>query len=343
MRKATPTSIAPLCRQLSFMLGAGVRIKDVMTIMSDTPTKDSKQQLALRSATSGIMRGESLSSALEETGYFPGFMCNMCRIGEISDNLPKVMTLVADYYEEQARNREEIKSALLYPAIVASMMTAMIFVAVLYVLPNYALMFEASDVPLPALTRVLLATSNVLAMYWFLIIPATICVILAPVAFARTTVGRNWLESSLLYLPIYRQMINLHIVQALSLLLQSGQSLSDAVLAVSGVTNNKRIASDLQQLSAGLHEGTAFWLLLSMRPYIDQSLVGMARVGEETGNMASVFEQANAYSQYRFQQMSKRMNKFIEPAVTLILGLVLGLVMLSIILPTFAMTELVGF
>lgn len=333
-----------LCRQMSFMLDAGVGLRVVMTVLTETSSKrksDNKQHKALRSTLEGIMRGESLSRALEEANYFPDFMCNMCRIGELGDNLPKVMSLLADYYEETAKNRSEIKSALIYPAIVASMMLIMIVVAVLYVLPNYAMMFEATDIQLPTLTLVLLGISSVIMTRWWLVLPIVFLIIMVPITVVRTETGRHWYEFVLLQIPVYRQMVSLNIVQALSLLLQSGQPLSDGMLAVSGVIPNKRVAHDILMISAGLQEGASFWSLLAEVPYIDHVIVSMARVGDETGNMALIFEHASYYSQYRFKEMSKRLNKTVEPVVILVLGLILGLVMLSIILPTFAMTEFV--
>jgi len=126
-------------------------------------------------------------------------------------------------------------------------------------------------------------------------------------------------------------------------MLESGQPLSEAVLAVSSIIPNKQVAQDLQQVAAGLQEGASFWMLLGEVAYMDPNLINMARIGEETGNMPQVFTHASEYSRYQFKQMSLRLNKLVEPAVTLVLGLVLGLVMLSIILPTFAMTELVGY
>ena len=343
--QATPVILASLCRQISFMLGSGVSLKSSLMVLLHG--KKSRVQHNLQNVLDGIMSGESLSHALEKTNFFPMFMCNMCRIGEMSDNLPAVMALLADYYEEMSRNHDEIKAALLYPAIVSAMMLAMILVAVLYVLPSYAMMFEASDVPLPALTRGLLAISGVLLTRWWIVLPVTLLIIAVPIAFVRTERGRSWLEFILLYTPpvsiVYRRIVNLHILQAMSLLLQSGQPLPAAILSVSGIMPNKLVANDLQEVAAGLQEGETFWVLLANIPYIDQIVIGMARVGEETGNMAQVFEHASGYSRYQFQQMSKKLNKMVEPTVTLILGLVLALVMLSIILPTFAMTEFVGY
>jgi len=346
-RNAPPTVLAGLCRQISFMLGAGVTLKVVMTVLIDNPAKNRRLQTSLRNVLNGIMGGASLSRVLEETRYFPVFMCNMCRIGEISDDLPRVMELLADYYEEMARNKDEIKSALLYPAVVAVMMLVMILVAVLYVLPHYALVFAVSEVPLPFLTQGLLGVSNVLMTRWWLVLPGIAIVLMAPIAIVRTPAGRSRFEWGLLNVPlismVYRQIINLHIVQAMALLLQSGQPLADAVLAVSEVISNKQVSNDLEQVAAGLQEGAAFWTLLMDINYMDATVISMARVGEETGNMAKAFSHADTYSRHQFRQMTKRLNKLVEPVITLALGLVLAVVMLSIILPTFAMTELVGY
>ena len=345
-RQASPSMLSELCQQTAYMMEAGVSIKSAMTVLADNPTKDRSMRNNLQATLDGIIEGNSLSRSLEETKYFPEFMCNMCRMAELSNNMTKVMFLLADYYGEIARNREEIKSILLYPAIVAVMMLAMILVSVLYVLPHYALMFEISDVPLPVLTQVLLEISNLLITHWWVLIPITILLIMLPVLFLRTDAGRSWLEYTMLYIPplsvVYKQLVNLHIVQSMALLLQSNQTLADATLAVSTIIPNRKVKYDLQKVVAGLQEGNDFWILLSKIKYIDPIVISMARVGAETGNMAQVFNYASTYSRYRFQQMTRRLNKLVEPIITLVLGLILGIVMLSIILPAFAMTDLVG-
>ena len=345
-RYGTPIVLGSLCRQVSFMLEAGVTIRAAIIILAESPAKNRYLRISMRKVLNGIMGGESLSQALEVSGYFPEFMYNMCRIGEMADNLPMVMSLLADYYEEMARNRDDIKSALLYPAVVAVMMIAMILAAVLYVLPHYALIFEISDAPLPILTQRLLWLSDLMITWWWIIWPVVTLLIMTPVLVARTAAGRLWLEYGLLNIPpisiVYRKMVNLHIVQAMTLLLQSGQTLADGVLAVSSVIANKRVQRDLQRVVAGLQEGVAFWVLLGDISYIDPAVASMVRVGEQTGKMAQVFGQASDYNRHQFRQMVKRLNKMVEPVITLVLGLMLGLVMLSIILPTFGMAEFIG-
>lgn len=352
-QKANTAALAELCRQMSFMLSAGLGLRSLMTVLAEgsgggfaykSQGKSPYMRYALRKTLDGIMRGESLSNAFESTGFFPSFMCNMCQIGEMSDDLPRVMALLADYYEESARNRDEIKAALMYPAVVSFMMLLMILMALIFVLPHYALVFMVSDVPLPFLTRALMGFSDIIMAHWYLLLPAALALIIAPAALLRTSFGRSCFEYCLLNLPplskVYRQMVNLHFVQAMALLLQSSQPLAEAVLAASGIIANKWVARDLQEVAAGLQGGTAFWLLLGRIAYIDPSVSSLARVGEETGNMAEVFNHALEYSRYKFGRLTKQLNKLVEPAISLVLGLVLALVMLSIILPTFAMTDL---
>lgn len=343
-KAASLDSLAPLCRQISFMLSAGVGLRSAMTVLVENPSKNKGEQISLRAVLEGIMGGDSLSDSFEGTGYFPALMCSMCRIGEISDSLPRAMELLADYYEESSRSRDEIKSILLYPILVMIMTFAMVLIAVLFVLPIYATMFEASDEPLPALTQGMLWVGDLLMTRWWLVLPAGVLLVTAPTYFfRRTVVGRGWLDCALLFVPPYRQMVNLHIVQALSLLLQSGQPLADSVLAVSGIITNKRVAHSLQQVAAGLQQGAAFWILLGGVPAIDPVVASMAKVGEETGDMGKSFEYADSYSRHRFQQLSRRLKTLIEPVMTVVVGLILALVMTAIITPAFAMTEVVGF
>jgi len=336
-RMVSAKELAELCRQTAFMLGAGVPLKGALEVLVE---RYSGLQLVLDM----IMRGESLSRALENAGNFPAFMSNMCRIGELSDNLPQVMAHLADYYEQIQRTKDELGATLMYPAIVAAAMLVTIVVAVTFVLPQYAMIFAASGVALPVFTQWLLDASNAITTGWYWIIPAFVLVLLMPVIIYRHTRGRRVFEYAFLYMPvvsgIYRQVVNLRIVQAMTLLLQSGMSLEASVLAVAQITDNSIVKQDLENIVAGLSEGAIFWSQLAATAYIDPLLISMARVGEESGNMAQSFKYAHIYSTHQFEQMSRRLNKLVEPVITLTLGLFLGIVMLSIILPTFALTDL---
>ena len=343
--KPRASGIAEICRMTGIMLESGINLKQVILVLANG-SKDKKLKSCLDTTLDGIEKGGTLSDSLAASEYFPAFVCDMCHVGELSNRLPKIMTLLADYYEEVAKNRDEIKSALMYPAIIAVMMFLLIVAAVLYVLPHYALIFETSDAPLPALTQTLLGFSGFVTGNPLLSLLSLAAVIMLPALFLRSKPGKLGLERILLKAPfisdIYKQKINLHISQVMALFLESGRPLAEAVLSLAGTLPNSIIQNDFQKLSAGLQEGLSFWPQLEGLGYIDPLIVNMCKVGEETGNMAKVFNHAHNYSRDKLRRTTGRLNKLAEPVVTIILGLVLGLVMLAIIMPTFAMTEFIG-
>jgi len=127
------------------------------------------------------------------------------------------------------------------------------------------------------------------------------------------------------------------------MLMRTGQPLVESVLAASSVVENSYVRDDMQRVAAGIEGGAAFWMQLANVTYINRLLISMARVGEETGDLPKTFEYVRRYANRQFEIMTRGLNKLIEPIITIILGVLLGAVMLSIILPTFALTDLVGF
>ena len=116
--QAQPRTLAETCRQMAFLLEAGVPLKSALAVVG----KDANPQGRLRNSSpkrllqahlqatlDGVLGGVGLSQALAQTGYFPKFMCSMCRLGEASDNLAQIMAHLSDYYEQRARTTDEIK------------------------------------------------------------------------------------------------------------------------------------------------------------------------------------------------------------------------------------------
>lgn len=328
------------CRKMEVLLTAGIPIKKaVLLLAGQEPLRDT-----LVKVHAGIMQGKSLSAAMTGAGVFPPFFCGMCRIGEMTARLPQVMSQLAAFYERQSQMEDELRAALVYPAAVTSMMLAVTVIAVVFVLPGYSRVFAAAGAELPLFTRALMRLSDALAGNMFLVLAGLGAVILSAALFLRSASGRLCVHYCCLYAPairgVYRLHINLRLSQALVLLLSSGQRLTDAVPAAAGIITNNLVLRDWARLTAGLAEGRPFWLLLSRIAYIDPMLVNMAQVGEETGRLSMTVGLCRDHFEREHLLQIRRLNKLVEPAITIVLGLVLGLVMLAVILPTFALTDI---
>jgi len=326
--------LALFCRKLTYLLAAGLPIKAALPILQGK-SLGLTLGAVLPQVHKRVMKGDSFSDALKLEGVFPEFMIGYIAIGEKTAQLAKVCGKLADYYEQQAKTRQALFAALMYPTAVLLMMFGVIVLAMVTVLPGYARIFEASNIALPVITAMLLDASAFLTENIILLSGGFLIAIITIGIFIGSKPGKDLISGAELNISILRQAVNLHLTQALSLLLASGIRLSEAVLLCMGLTDNVRVKRDLQELSKNLSEGLGFSDSLDAIPYIDPLLRDLARVGEKTGDLAQSMERCLDYFVADYKHNITRANKLIEPIITLVMGILIALVMLAVVLPTF--------
>ena len=338
--KASLRELSVFCRKMSFLLGAGIPIKSALSVISEQLPGRGISRL-LPGINTKVAQGESFSAAVKATGAFPSFFCGFVAIGEATAKLPSVMEQLADFYDDQAQTKDELVAALLYPIVVTVMMLGVIVLAVTLVLPGYSRIFDASGVSLPALTRGLLHMSEFLIANNLLVAGVLLGVFLLVILFMRSNRGRDLAAAVSLRIPIARQGVNFRLTQALYLLLSAGLPVFQAIPLAGEVMDNVRVRRDLSKISAQLGMGKPFWEVLSKLRYIDPLLIDLARVGEETGKLTQTMEKCQNYYAQAYRKAIRRLNKMVEPAITLVLGVGLGIIVLAVILPTFELATVI--
>lgn len=332
--------LAVFCNKLAFMLGAGVSLQEALPVLVET-AGGRMLRAVLPEVHNRILQGESFARACTAVQVFPFFMCGFIRVGEETARLGEVCTQLGDYYQRRAQATSELTAALLYPIAVLIMMAAVMVVAVAMVLPGYAAVFAASDVALPALTRALLAFSQFIAAHGVWLGVGLVAFTLALLLFLRSERGisfRAWVQ---LKFPLYRMGVNVQIAQVLSLMLSAGQTLSAALPLCAQITANPRIARDLTKAATAIATGRPLWASLDDIPYLDPLLINLARIGEASGTLTKTLTRAHAHFDVHYNQQLRRLNKLVEPIITLAMGIGLALVMLAIVLPTFELATVV--
>jgi len=338
--KAPFRELSVFSRKLSFLLDAGVSIKAALSIVSEQLHGRVLRRL-LPGLTTRVEQGESFSNAISATGAFPAFFHGFVGIGESTATLPQVMEQLADFYDNRAQTRDELTAALLYPIIVSIMMLGAMVLAVTFVLPGYSRIFAATDTPLPTLTRGLMHASEFMAANAVLVAIAFFTIPVGTIFIAKSKQGRETLAALELRIPFMRLGINFRLTQALHLLLSAGLPVSQALPLAEDVISNIRVRRDLSKISAQMSAGKPFWETLAALPYIDPLLIGFAKVGEEAGRMPQTMEKCQAYYSQSYSRALKRLNKLVEPIITLVLGVGLGIIMLAVILPTFELATVI--
>jgi type II secretory pathway component PulF len=196
-------------------------------------------------------------------------------------------------------------------------------------------MFAAQDVALPGLTRGLLALSAAFVQYGVYWVMGLALFIGGAVFFLRSETGNVFSSWVQMKFGLYRLHINVQLARVCVLMLDAGQTLGAAINMCAKISQNKRVVSDFEGIDTALAAGTPFWSALGEITYIEASLVGMCRVGEDSGRLSATLAACLAHLQDEYSRRLRRLSKLAEPIITIVLGVLMALVMLAVVLPTF--------
>ena len=326
------------CEQVSFMLEAGISVLQAVDIVAKQAFAHSIK-IALLDISDRLSKGYSLSSAMDGCRIFQPFMINMIEVGETMGRLDIVFSQLAAYYKKKASNRRELSAALLYPFIVVIMMLAVSIIALVYILPNFTSIYASMDASLPWMTRLMINASVFLRDNLLLISVAPLLLACMTGFYLRTPRGKYVYSWLLLYLPvvktIYRTLSGLNFAKSVSLLLDAGIPLYQAMEKTKGVMDNIILDRWIDNMMTGLVNGKSLSAMIREKNYFDSLLCDMIKIGEETGRLPKLMNSSAEYAQSRVDNSIKRINKLVEPILMIILGIVLGFVLMAILLPVF--------
>lgn len=292
-----------------------------------------------------ILEGKSVSQSLRAyEKYFPSFMINMVKAGESTGNLPETMKNLADYFEREYNFDSQIKMALVYPAIVFTMMFIVLGIAVGFVIPNYAQIFLESGTDLPLLTRFVIVVGNFIVKNYFWIFLFCLLAILFIKVFLKTDHGKFFYGKMLFKSPlskIYRPRVNFLFAQVFGMMINAGVDIIFALESVKEVLNNKFLDKDFDVMIQNIKCGTSLSQTVSESKIFSYILVSMINVGENSGNLSETMFNMQRYFSNEFQNKLAMAQKYFEPFIIVIVGIILGIVMIAIVEPTFMISDII--
>jgi type IV pilus assembly protein PilC len=340
-RRISSADLATLCQRLAFITGAGIQLPQAFQTLSEQYEKPYISKV-LANIHQSLLRGRSLSAGVADSPL-PNFMAALCRAGETTGSLSEVFENLTVFYQNEAKSRQSLAGALLYPALVTVMMLAVIVMAVTMLIPNYAAIFASEGITLPLPTRVLMAASGFIMNYGFVALIILFAVAAGAVLAFRTPRGRYLLGYIKLHLPVLgklnRKYVNLRFCQCMGMLLKAGRSAPEAIESVKPVLGNTYLSPILTRLRTGLTQGRKMSDLMREANCFEPMLINMVHIGEETGSLPQILTQCAEYFQAETARSAELVGKLAEPLVTIVLGAVMAFVMLSVILPTFTLVN----
>lgn len=336
--------VAFFCRQMYFIISSGLSISlGIDTIIKQCDSKLLKQELI--KIKEGILKGSSLSECMANSNKFPSLLCSMVQIGEESGKLYTVMEEMEKHYTKEASTLEDIKSAMIYPAFVLVAMIIVIFISLLYLIPNYTVIFLSQEIPLPLPTRVLINSSNFVRGYYIFIFVFLINLLLVLFYINKSIKFKNYRDKVIINIPIFKKYFNLitalRISQAMSIMLDAGVPILNAIDISKNLINNNEFKSVMENIHQEVKKGISITDAIEKSNFFHLVLINMVSIGEESGKLSESLQKSADYFDKEVSIIINRMKKLIEPVITIVIGLILGFIMLAIMLPTLYLTNVI--
>jgi type II secretory pathway component PulF len=345
-RRIKTDDIGLFTQQLGDLLKAGVPINRALATLQAQTSNAAFSEL-IGELAKEISSGRSLHESLARyPKHFPPLYTSMVRAGETGGFLEDVLHRLAAFIDKDADLRSRVKAALAYPALLIVLGTAAIIFLMVFFIPRFSEIFVKLGSQLPASTRIVMAVSYFMRDYWM--IPVSL-VVLAPVVWKRVTStfgGRHTVDRIKLATPVYgdvtRKSAIARFTRTLGTLLKSGVPILSGLAIAKEAMGNAVLMRDIEEAAAGVKQGRSLAEILRRSRGFPAMVVDMIAVGEESGNLDEVLVNlADSYD----QQVDRSVKVFIslfEPALLVVMASIVGFVVISMLLPVFTLSSMMG-
>jgi type II secretory pathway component PulF len=342
-RKPKLQELATFTRQLSNLLKCGMPLTVALQSMSHLETKGIPSDVS-KTLKQDVMEGESLSDSMsKQPGIFSELYRNMVQAGEQSGALVDVLSRLSEHYERFADVQSKFKSAMIYPCIVASVGVVIIIFFMTFMLPKFMQIFEGLKIELPWATQMLMSTSKVFSVYWWLMLAIVITIGVIFNRFKATTEGKRKIDSWKLNAPVLGKVVRLNLfgqfARTLSTLLVNGVPVLTALKITEEIVPNIIVKEAIARTREQVTDGKTIAQPLGQSRLFPQLMIDLIKIGEETGDVPGALQNiAETYENELVLQL-RVLTNLIEPVMIIIMAVGVGFLLFSILSAMFKITS----
>jgi general secretion pathway protein F len=344
--KLTVSERALITRQLATLIAAGLPIEESLLAVS-RQTELPKTQKMLITVRTRVLEGFSLARSLEVfPKAFPELFRATIAAGESSGHLEAVLNQLADFSESQYESATRIQQALVYPVILF-VLTVLILAGLLgYVVPDIVAVFADTGQALPDLTRLIIALSDFVAGYGWLVGLGLIAAGLGVRQILSLASYRLKFDQFLLRAPLVAKMSRgrniSQFASTLSILSASGVPLVDAMKIAGAVVSNTWLRAEVEAATVRVSEGSSLQAALQASGYFPPMMLYMIASGESSGELDGMLARVARYLQQDVEALLATLLSLIGPLMLVIMGGAVFTIVMAILLPIINLNQMVG-
>jgi len=339
-KRVTAKEIAVFSRQLATMMKSGVPIVTSLEIIAGGQKNPKAKELftALRTDIEG---GASVYEALgKHPVQFDELYRNLVKAGESAGVMETVLDTIATYKENIESLKGKIKKALFYPATVIAVAILVSAILLIFVVPQFQQVFASFGADLPAFTKMIIAASDFMIGYWWLMLALVVGAGFSFVFFKKRSLAfAHFLDRAMLKIPVVGQILHnsaiARFARTLAVTFKAGVPLVEALDIVAGATGNTVYETATKRIRDDVAVGYQMNMAMRQVNLFPHMVVQMTAIGEEAGALdAMLFKVAEFYEE-EVNNAVDALSSLLEPMIMIILGVVVGSMVIGMYLPIF--------
>ena len=324
-------------KELSALVRAGLPIVPTLTILLER-RKNVAFRHALMDVRDRVKSGESLSEAFGAQGdLFPPLYAASLASGERSGEMASVLTRFIDYTQRVLAIQRKVVSALIYPAILFTLSIGLVALMIFFIIPKFNEFLQDFGEELPLITQIIVGFALFCQQRWQIIVAGVVVGFLGYVAWQRTPSGRYTIDNVKIRMPVFggivRNYAQNRFTRTLGTLQAGGIPLVTSLELSTHAVGNVVFERELGVVTTKVREGESLWESLDKTGLISDINIQMIRVGESTGALVEMLENASEFTDEEIDTQLSRMVTMIEPVMLVFMAIIVATMLLSIYLP----------
>jgi general secretion pathway protein F len=344
-KRISSAEILNFTQKLTTLVRAKVELLASLKILYEQ-TENARFQAIIQEIYNITKEGKPLSESFTNfPNIFSPLFINIVKAGEAGGRLDQALEQICSFMTRQENLKTKVRVALAYPTMLLAIGLLSIFILMNFVVPKLKPIFAGMGKDLPLITKIILRTSELSNKTWWIIIGVAALAIFILYRRKGAAFFGRVIRRMKMGLPILKRMTKnqdlAHISSSLTLLLKSGVPALKALQVSAPTVEEPKLRKDLEVACVNIAAGQSLSKSMQSATGLPNFFTKMIAVGEESGRLTEVLEEISSSYVQQIEADIALVTSLLEPILILFLGGILGLIVLSILLPTFQMTQVV--
>ncbi|MGA0919897.1 MAG: type II secretion system F family protein [Gemmatimonadaceae bacterium] len=331
--------IVVFTRQFSTMINAGLPIVQALDILAKQ-TQNPVLQAVTRQVVFDVESGRTVAEALaKHPNAFSELYVNMVAAGEAGGILDTILLRLATFLEKNDALLRKVRSAMIYPAVILTIAIGAVAVLLVFVIPTFQGMFASVGAALPLPTRLVIAVSDFLQGFWWMVLGGIAALVVVWRRAYATPSGRRSIDRMLLAAPVVGDLLRKSAVsrftRTLGTLISSGVSILDGLEITAKTAGNRVVADAILASRASIAGGDTIASPLARSRAFPPMVISMIAVGEQTGGLDEMLRKIADFYDDEVDTAVSGLLALVEPVMVIALGIVVGGMVVAMYLPIF--------